>query len=109
MPISRPTGFAYVNGEIDADRSKPAWASSSTAASFAGDGVYEITPCFNGKLMRLDQHLERLRSSLRFAGITLEISQDDLVTSTAELVHLNREVTASRSGLPRRTLGDAWD
>jgi hypothetical protein len=35
------------------------------------------------------------RAVSRFAGITLEISQDDLVTSTTELVHLNREVTAS--------------
>jgi branched-chain amino acid aminotransferase len=85
--------FAYVNGEIvPTDEAR---VSILDRGFLWGDGVYEITPCFNGKLFRLDQHLDRLRSSLRFAGITLETSQDDLVTSTAELVHLNREVTAS--------------
>ena len=93
MPTNRPTGFAYVNGEImPTDEAR---VSVLDRGFLWGDGVYEITPCFNGKLFRLDKHLERLRSSLRFAGITLEISQDDLVTNTAELVHLNREVTAS--------------
>jgi branched-chain amino acid aminotransferase len=90
---TRPTGFAYVNGEImPTDEAR---VSVLDRGFLWGDGVYEITPCFNGKLFRLDQHLERLRSSLRFAGITLEISQDDLVKSTSELVHQNRELTSS--------------
>jgi branched-chain amino acid aminotransferase len=92
MP-TRPTGFAYVNGEImPTDEAR---VSVLDRGFLWGDGVYEITPCFNGKLFRLDQHLERLRSSLRFAGITLEISQEDLVKSTSELVHQNRELTSS--------------
>ena len=92
LPTNRPTGFAYVNGKImPTDEAR---VSVLDRGFLWGDGVYEITPCFNGMLFRLDQHLERLRSSLRFAGITLEISQDDLVTSTTELVHLNREVTS---------------
>lgn len=39
--------------------------------------------------------LERLRASLRFAGITLEISEEDLVGKTSELFDLNREVTSA--------------
>jgi branched-chain amino acid aminotransferase len=86
-------GFAYVNGEImPTDEAR---VSVLDRGFLWGDGVYEITPCFNGKLFRLDQHLERLRASLRFAGITLEISQEDLVKSTSELVDQNRELTSS--------------
>jgi branched-chain amino acid aminotransferase len=92
MP-TRPAGFAYVNGEImPTDEAR---VSVLDRGFLWGDGVYEVTPCFNGRLFRLDQHLERLRSSLRFAGITLEISQEDLVKSTSELVHQNRELTSS--------------
>jgi branched-chain amino acid aminotransferase len=92
MP-TRPAGFAYVNGEImPTDEAR---VSILDRGFLWGDGVYEITPCFNGKLFRLDQHLERLRSSLRFAGIPLEISHKDLVERTTELVLRNREVTSS--------------
>lgn len=93
MPTSQPRGFAYVNGEIMA--TDEARLSVLDRGFLWGDGVYEITPCFRGKLFRLDQHLERLRSSLRFAGIALEISQEELVESTVELVHWNRELTSS--------------
>lgn len=93
MPTSRLSGFAYVNGKImPTDEAR---IPVVDRGFLWGDGVYEITPCFNGKLFRLDQHLERLRSSLRFAGITLEMSQDALVESTSELVHLNDEMTSS--------------
>jgi branched-chain amino acid aminotransferase len=92
MP-TRPPGIAYVNGEImPTDEAR---VSVLDRGFLWGDGVYEITPCFNGKLFRLDQHLERLRGSLRFSGITLEISQDDLLRLTSELVHRNRELTSS--------------
>ena len=93
MPTNRPKGFAYVNGEImPTDEAR---VSVLDRGFLWGDGVYEITPCFNGKLFRLHQHLERLGSSLRFAGITLKTSHDDLFTITSEVVHLNREVTSS--------------
>lgn len=95
MPTSQPKGFAYVNGEImPTDQAR---LSVLDRGFLWGDGVYEITPCFNGKLFRLEQHLERLRSSLRFAGITLEIPQEDLLKRTSELVHRNRELTSSHS------------
>jgi len=93
MAPSPPTGFAFVNGEImPTDKAR---VSVLDRGFLWGDGVYEVTPCFKGKLFRLDQHLERLASSLRFAGITLEISREDLVKSTSELVHWNRELTSS--------------
>ncbi len=34
-----------------------------------GDGVYEVIPAYNGTLFRLDQHLQRLESSLADIGI----------------------------------------
>ncbi|MGA9161484.1 MAG: D-amino acid aminotransferase, partial [Actinomycetota bacterium] len=57
MPISRSKGFANLNGEILP--TAEARVSVLDRGFLWGDGVYEITPCFNGKMFRLDQHLER--------------------------------------------------
>lgn len=93
MRESGSQGFVYLNGEI-VPRAE-ARVSVLDRGFLWGDGVYEVTPCFDGKLFRLDQHLERLRSSLRYTGITLEMSEDDLVRHTSQLVDLNRHVTSS--------------
>jgi branched-chain amino acid aminotransferase len=93
VPPTGSTGYVYLNGEIIP--TAEARVSILDRGFLWGDGVYEITPCFNGKLFRLDQHLERLLSSIRFVGIPLDLSQDDLVTKTVEIVDLNQDVTSS--------------
>ena len=86
-------GYAYLNGEIVT--TAEARVSVLDRGFLWGDGVYEITPCFDGRLFRLEQHLERLHASLRFVGIALEMSPDDLLETTRHIVDLNREVTSS--------------
>jgi branched-chain amino acid aminotransferase len=86
-------GSVYLNGAIipTAD----ARVSVLDRGFLWGDGVYEVTPCFQGRPFRLDQHLERLLSSMRFVDLSLEVSRDELFTTTLEVVELNREVTSS--------------
>jgi branched-chain amino acid aminotransferase len=86
-------GSVYLNGAIIP--TAEARVSVLDRGFLWGDGVYEVTPCFQGRPFRLDQHLERLLSSMRFVELSLEVSQDELVTTTLEVVKLNREVTSS--------------
>jgi branched-subunit amino acid aminotransferase/4-amino-4-deoxychorismate lyase len=60
-----------------------------------GDGVYEITPCFYGVPFRLDLHLERLRTSLRFVGLDIRLSDAELAELTREVVARNAELTSA--------------
>lgn len=93
MSPTGSNGYVYLNGETIP--TEEARVSILDRGFLWGDGVYEITPCFNGELFRLDQHIERLFSSIRFVGMSLDISQDDLMTKTLEIVDLNRDVTSS--------------
>jgi len=52
-----------------------------------GDGVYEVIPCYDGNMVALQYHLERLHQSLE--GIALSQPQSD-----AELTHILSEVVA---------------
>ena len=93
MPPNGGDGFVYLNGEIIP--TAEARVSILDRGFLWGDGVYEVTPCFHGRLFRLDQHIDRLFTSLRFVGISLGISRDDLLTTTLALVDRNRDVTSS--------------
>jgi branched-chain amino acid aminotransferase len=54
-----------------------------------GDGVYEVTPCYDGVLFRLDDHLERLVRSLRYVQIDPGLSRDALRSATLDLHEAN--------------------
>jgi branched-chain amino acid aminotransferase len=93
MPPTGLKGYAYLNGEIIP--TAEARVSILDRGFLWGDGVYEITPCFDRRLFRLEQHLDRLDASLRFVGIPLDIPQDDLLERTHHIVDLNGDVTSS--------------
>ena len=60
QPANLPT--AYLNGvflPLDEARISPL-----DRGFLFGDGIYEVIPCYNGTLFRLDQHLQRLQRSL---------------------------------------------
>ena len=52
-----------------------------------GDGVYEVIPCYDGNMVALQYHLERLHQSLE--GIALSQPQSD-----AQLTSILSEVVA---------------
>ena len=59
--------LVYLNGEIvEEDQAR---ISPFDRGFLWGDGVYEITPCFNRRPYRLADHLERLYRSLRYVRI----------------------------------------
>ncbi len=54
-----------------------------------GDGVYEVTPAYHGRIFRWERHLDRMRKGLKTVGIDFD---------AAALERVNRELLA-RNGL----------
>jgi branched-chain amino acid aminotransferase len=59
--------------------------------------VYEITPCFNRRLYRLKDHLDRLYRSLRYVRIDLGMSQEEIEKLTLDLQAMNLPHLAEKS------------
>lgn len=63
----------YLNGEfLNGDE---AVVSVLDRGFLFGDGVYEVIPCYGGKLFRLEQHLQRLENSLNETRIRVDMSR----------------------------------
>lgn len=77
----------YLNGEFVARDA--ATISPFDRGFLYGDGVYEMTACYGGKLFRLDDHLDRLARSLREVRMSDPLSRDDWRAVLEELVHRN--------------------
>ncbi len=59
-----------------------------------GDGVYEVIPFYNGKALRLNEHLKRLQRSLDELEIDNPYPQNQWETSIGGLVEHNRASSA---------------
>ena len=79
--------YCYLNGQIVPE--SQAAISPFDRGFLWGDGVYEITPCFNRKIYRLRDHLGRLYRSLRYVRIDFKTSREDLETLTLDLMERN--------------------
>jgi branched-chain amino acid aminotransferase len=93
VPSSASAGFAFVNGDIVP--TAEARVSVLDRGFLWGDGVYEVTPCFDERPFRLAQHIERLFTSLRAVSISLHVAPPEVVATTEHLLELNRDVTSS--------------
>lgn len=81
------TPLLYLNGAIvEEDEAR---ISPFDRGFLWGDGVYEITPCFDGKFYRLEDHLERLYRSLRYVRIDPGLSPDEMAAKTRDLLTAN--------------------
>ncbi|MED5578631.1 MAG: aminotransferase class IV [Nitrospinota bacterium] len=85
MPADR---YVYLDGEI-IEESK-ALISPFDRGFLWGDGVYEVTPCFNGKLFRLDEHLKRLYRSLKYTQIQCHLDLEEMKIATHETLKVNQ-------------------
>ncbi len=56
-----------------------------------GDGVYEITPCFDGRPFRLGDHIDRLYRSLRYVRIDPGMDPAAMEAATLALLAANAE------------------
>jgi D-alanine transaminase len=65
---SLPDTLCYLNGEYGALRD--AKISVLDRGFIFGDGIYEVVPCYGGRLFRFDEHMARLSRSLSKLRIT---------------------------------------
>lgn len=87
--------YCYLNGKIV--KESQAVLSPFDRGFLWGDGVYEITPCFNRRLYRLKDHLDRLYRSLRYVRIDLGMSQEEIEKLTLDLMKMNIPLLAEES------------
>ena len=74
--------LTYINGEfVSEDEAK---ISVFDNGFMLGDGVYEIERTFGGEPFRLDDHMERLRRSLRYIELDGDVAY---VTSYLQILH----------------------
>jgi branched-chain amino acid aminotransferase len=79
--------YCYLNGKVV--KEGEAALSPFDRGFLWGDGVYEITPCFNRRLYRLKDHLDRLYRSLRYVRIDLSMGQEEIEKLTLDLKAMN--------------------
>ncbi len=79
--------YLYLNGEI-VEESR-AHISPFDRGFLWGDGVYEVTPCFNGRFYRLTDHLDRLYRSLRYVQIDPGMSREEMEKVTFATLEAN--------------------
>lgn len=79
----------YLNGAIS--EAGEARISPFDRGFLWGDGVYEITPCFDGRPYRLRDHLERLYRSLKYIRIEAPFGLDAMEQATLDTVAANRD------------------
>ena len=54
-----------------------------------GDGVYEVIPCYDGRMVALQYHLERLRQSLDGIALSRPQSDEQFISMLEEIVARN--------------------
>ena len=77
----------YLNGEIVEE--SQARISPFDRGFLWGDGVYEVTPCFDGRLYRLSDHIDRLYRSLRYVRIDPGMSREEMEKATLDTLAAN--------------------
>jgi len=87
--------YCHLNGKIV--KESQAVLSPFDRGFLWGDGVYEITPCFNRRLYRLKDHLDRLYRSLRYVRIDLGMNQQEIEKLTLDLMKMNFPLLAEES------------
>ncbi len=79
--------YCYLNGNVV--KESQAAISPFDRGFLWGDGVYEVTPCFNRRLFRLTDHLDRLYRSLRYVRIDVRMSREEMEKLTLDLLDKN--------------------
>ena len=80
--------IAYVNGTYVPE--SDARISIFDRGFLFADGVYEVTPIVNGKLVDYDAHMERLERSLSELRMAWPCSKDEMKTMHLELIKRNK-------------------
>ena len=78
---------AYVNGHIVPE--SEAVVSIRDRGFLQGDAVFDTTRTFGGRIFRLDEHLDRFFSSLKYMRIDPGLTKDDFARLTMEVLQAN--------------------
>lgn len=78
---------AYVNGEFIAEQD--AKVSIFDRAFLFADSVYEVTSVLNGKLVDFDNHIKRLKKSMKELDFAPTINEEEFLSFHRKLVELN--------------------
>ena len=65
-----------------------------------GDGCFDMTRTFDGRIFRLEEHVERLYRSLGYLGIDVGMEPKEMIAITEEVVEKNEPLRAAA--------GDWW-
>ncbi len=65
-----------------------------------GDGVFDMTRTFNGRLFRIEEHIDRLYRSLRYLRLDPGVSPRELIDISQQIVDRNEPLRAAA--------GDWW-
>jgi branched-chain amino acid aminotransferase len=87
--MERQERLVYISGRVVEE--SQATVSVFDRGFLWGDGVYEVTPCFDARPFRLAAHLDRLYASLRYVQIDPGVSRDELEAVTLETHEANRD------------------
>src|ERR1700733_10503415 len=60
-----------------------------------GDGIFEGVAVYNGKILRLDEHLDRLYDSAKYLHINIPMSREELVSAILQVVQVNKLETTT--------------
>ena len=78
---------AYVNGHVVPE--SEAVVSIRDRGFLQGDAVFDTTRTFGGRIFRLDEHLDRFFSSLKYMRIDPGLTKDDFARLTMEVLQAN--------------------
>jgi len=98
MTTPRQTRTAYFNGRfvLETEVMIPYRDRSFNR----GDGCFDMTRTFDGRIFRLEEHVERLYRSLRYLGIDVGLEAKEMMAITEEVVARNEPLRAAA--------GDWW-
>ena len=80
----------YLNGEILPE--SQAKISFRDLGFLHGDAVFDTTRTFNGKIFKLQEHLDRLFKSLKYMRIDPGLTKETFFKATTQIVEQNLEV-----------------
>lgn len=89
MPI------VYLNGEYMPQ--EKATVSVMDRGFLFGDGVYEVVPVYDGHMLALNEHLDRLERSLEAIHMKAPLKHDEWKTVFEELLKRNKKVSGKQS------------
>ena len=98
MPEPRQARTAYFNGRYVPETQ--VMIPYRDRSFNRGDGCFDMTRTFDGRIFRLEEHVERLYRSLRYLGIDVGLEPKEMIAITEEVVERNEPLRAAA--------GDWW-